>query len=170
MLICHYAASGSTKVSVRLGSCFIEVMLGNISDKTRPRESCNGSRYGMARLDAPGDEPWIPTEALLAEVAEARQQTSQSRVYLNGFGSSATTGLRTLVMVSRNTVTRRLGAISTSISLASICFPSLFCDIGTRCTVPKMPPPVTTLSPRFRAASIWRVSFCFCCCGRINRK
>src|SRR6185503_705502 len=32
-----------------------------------------------------------------------------------------------------------------------------------------MPPLVTTRSPRFRAATMARCSFCFFCCGRISR-
>ena len=54
---------------------------------------------------------------------------------LSGFASLAIFGVITEVMVERTTLTRTLGAMSTSISDASSF---------TRATVPTMPPAVTT--------------------------
>ena len=67
---------------------------------------------------------------------------------------------KTLAIVLRNTRTRTPEAMSTSISSGLTTFD----------TVPSRPPPVTILSPRRTASIIARWSFCFCCCGRINRK
>ena len=72
-------------------------------------------------------------------------------------------------MVSRRTVTFRFGPISTSTSLLATCLPSLSATMPTFCTTPMMPPPVTTLSPRFSDASMPFISLAFCCCGRISR-
>jgi hypothetical protein len=67
----------------------------------------------------------------VAQSALARD--ARGGAWLAGFG------VTTLLIVLRSTVTRTLGAISTSISSE----PSL-----TRLTVAMMPPPVTTRSPR----------------------
>src|SRR6186713_1983079 len=67
---------------------------------------------------------------------------------------------RTSVTVPLSTRTRVFSAISTSISLSS----------RTLVTLPTMPPPVTTVSPRRMLATISRCCFTRCCCGRRRRK
>ena len=119
-------------------------------------------RRGAAEVGVVAASPMAGRSPAMARSADAFSFT--------GLASFAAVGRTTLEIVSRSTVTRILGAISTSISLDATCLPSLSATIGTRCTVPTMPPPVTTRSPRFSAEIIWRVSFCFCCCGRISRK
>ena len=67
----------------------------------------------------------------------------------------------TSVMVARDTRTCTLGAISTI---------TVWSPASTLVTLPRMPPPVTTWSPRFRFSTMSRCCFTFCCCGRIIRK
>src|SRR5215469_16467111 len=66
----------------------------------------------------------------------------------------------TLLIVLRRTRTRTPSAISTVTSSA----------LSTRATVPMIPPPVTTRSPRRSASSIVLWAFALRCCGRIRRK
>ena len=79
-----------------------------------------------------------------------------TRIGLKGIPDAAES-----VMVARDTRTCTLGAISTI---------TVWSPASTLVTLPRMPPPVTTWSPRLRFSTMSRCCFTFCCCGRIMRK